>query len=142
LPDLLLKRNVVYSVPCEGKKDMTETFDKEYYGMTTDTMLRRSYGHNSNITEINKIIEGKVFVENFKTTLTQHIYETGHSFNTKKMKVINQTNNRYKLATLEALHIQADIETVVNKRTDTQNIPNNYKTILKIFGERERKTNK
>ncbi len=64
------------------------------------------------------------------------MYETGHKFNTEEMRMIDQTNNPYKLATLEALHIQADIETLVNKRTDIQDIPHNYKTILRIFGEK------
>jgi hypothetical protein len=140
-----LKRNIVYSVPCEGKEigEEKEECEKEYYGMTTNTMKKRKYGHNGDINEINKIMEENISVDTFKTTLIQHMYETGHKFNTDKMRMIDQTNNKYKLATLEALHIQADIETVVNKRTDTQFIPNNYKTILKIFGEkREKETRK
>jgi gamma-glutamyl:cysteine ligase YbdK (ATP-grasp superfamily) len=64
------------------------------------------------------------------------MYETGHNFNTEEIRMIDQTINPYKLATLEALHIQADIETLVNKRTDTQIIPHNYKRILRIFGEK------
>jgi hypothetical protein len=121
-----LKRNIVYSVPCEGKE--IEECDKEYYGMLTNTMRKRKYGHNGDIKEINRIMEEGTPVDNFKTTLIQHMYETGHSFNTNKMRVINQSNNPYKLATLEALHIQADIQTLVNKRSDTQFIPGNFKT--------------
>jgi hypothetical protein len=52
-----LKRNIVYSVPCEGKEieEGKEECEKEYYGMTTNTMLKRKYGHHTDTNEINKI---------------------------------------------------------------------------------------
>jgi hypothetical protein len=41
---------------------------------------------NSDINEINRKMGEKIFVDVFKTTLTQHMYETGHKFNTEEMR--------------------------------------------------------
>lgn len=66
------------------------------------------------------------------TALCTHTARTGHVFKYDEVEVLDQHRHNGKREVLEALHIKKNIDRVVNKRTDSENINGMYANLIRM----------
>ncbi|XP_068990167.1 uncharacterized protein [Neodiprion pinetum] len=74
----------------------------------------------------------KILDEN-KTALAAHYFDSGHGFDFDKAKILDLENNWLKRSVSEMVWIK--LNDTVNKRTDTQNLSAMYNEILSVYND-------
>ena len=116
--DKLQQSNVVYEITCKG--NTSEDCKQVYIGTTKRSLDKRMTEHKADIKN-----------KRTSTALSQHILEHNHTADFDSIKILEiekHTNRRF---TLESLHIQQKLDTVINTKEDKDKINNHYHLALK-----------
>lgn len=133
--------NVIYAIPCNE-------CESSYIGMTTTQLKTRMSSHKSDIKRLNELLQtghttedNKISELRQKTALLEHSVAKQHSFDTQKVKILDQHNRGTALPILEMCHIMNNNNTV-NKRTDTEGLSIIYSGILQTLKTKNYKNRK
>lgn len=121
--------NVIYAIPCNE-------CESSYIGMTTTQLKTRMSSHKCDIKRLNELLQAGHTTDDYKiaelrqkTALLEHSISKQHSFDTKKVRILDQHNRGTALPILEMCHIMNNNQTV-NKRTDTDGLSIIYAGLL------------
>ncbi|XP_052565330.1 uncharacterized protein LOC128093254 [Culex pipiens pallens] len=121
--------NVIYAIPCNE-------CESSYIGMTTTQLKTRMSSHRSDIKRLDELLQAGHTTDDYKiaelrqkTALLEHSIAKQHSFDTKKVRILDQHNRGTALPILEMCHITNNNHTV-NKRTDTEGLSIIYAGLL------------
>ncbi|XP_046588309.1 uncharacterized protein LOC124293079 isoform X2 [Neodiprion lecontei] len=112
------RAGVVYKIPC--------SCGLCYVGQTKQYLKNRIYQHRNSCRNV------KILDEN-KTALAAHYFDSGHGFDFDKAKILDLENNWLKRSVSEMVWIK--LNDTVNKRTDTQNLSAMYNEILSVYND-------
>lgn len=104
--------NIVYSIPCSDCQ-------KIYVGNTSQQLKKRLTQHKSDTR-----------LKPNSTGLAIHANAESHVFDYNNTTILDRETQCHKRNISEMLHIQATLDTNVNKRTDTQSLNNIYKKMI------------
>ncbi|CAG5093129.1 Protein of unknown function [Cotesia congregata] len=107
------KSCLVYKIPC--------SCNKVYVGQTKQKLKTRIQQHKNDCKPEN-------IIKTNRTALAAHHFDTGHSFQFDKVKILDYENNFFKRNVSEMIHIQASNN--VNFRSDTQGLSVLYNGII------------
>ncbi|CAG5073408.1 Protein of unknown function [Cotesia congregata] len=103
------RAGVVYKIPC--------SCELCYIGQTKQYSKNRIQQHENSCPDV-KILD------NNKTALALHYFDSGHRFKFDEVKILDLENNWHKRSVSEMVWIK--LNDTVNKRTDTQNLSTIY----------------
>lgn len=102
------RTHTIYSIKCKE-------CNKQYIGQTGQYLKNRLQQHKNN---------------NNYTALKKHQEQTDHTFDFDNTKIITTEQHKQKRQFLEMIHIQKNLNTCVNDRTDIQGLSNTYYTVI------------
>jgi hypothetical protein len=95
-------------------------------------LIEKIQNLNGNDAEGELISELRKFLKICETSgITSHFTETGHSFDFQNPKIIDKSNDLFKLEVLEMIHIRKEVG--VNKMTETEKLHPAYHGLIDKF---------
>lgn len=111
------QHNLVYEIPCMGNEQ--EQCRQIYIGTTKRTLDVRIGEHKADIEK-----------RRDNTALSQHILDTGHIPNFKRVKILDKEKKERKRFLMESLHIIQQQTRTLNVKNDTDNVSASYRVAI------------